>query len=76
MGNRRLGRKRLFSLEKKGQENPNRPAAGIAPAVVYSKISSSPQKKFMKLGSNKLCSACILSKSKQQKFSRLQHFRP
>ena len=39
MGNRRLGRKRLFSLEKKGQENPNRPAPGIAPAVVYSKSS-------------------------------------
>ena len=39
MGSRRLGRKRLFSLEKKGQENPNRPGPGMEPAVVYSKIS-------------------------------------
>ena len=39
MGSRRLGRKRLFSLEKRGQENPNRPGPGIADAVVYSKVS-------------------------------------
>jgi len=39
MGNRRLGRKRLYSLEKKGQESPNRPGPGIADAVVYSKVS-------------------------------------
>ena len=39
MGSRRLGRRRLFSLEKRGQENPNRPGAGIKDAVVYSKVS-------------------------------------
>jgi hypothetical protein len=39
MGSRRLGRKRLYSLEKRGQENPNRPGAGIEDAVVYSKVS-------------------------------------
>jgi len=39
MGNRRMGRKRLYSLEKRGQENPNRPGAGIKDAVVYSKVS-------------------------------------
>ncbi len=39
MGNRRIGRKRLYSLEKRGQENPNRPGPGIKDAVVYSKVS-------------------------------------
>ena len=39
MGSRRLGRKRLFSLEKKGQESPNRPGPGISGAVVSSKVS-------------------------------------
>jgi hypothetical protein len=39
MGNRRMGRQRLFSLEKKGKESTNRPGAGIADAVVYSKVS-------------------------------------
>ena len=39
MGSRRLGRRRLFSLEKRGQQNPNRPGPGIADAVVYSKVS-------------------------------------
>ena len=39
MGSRRLGRKRLFSLEKRGQESSNRPGPGIEDAVVYSKVS-------------------------------------
>ena len=39
MGNRRMGRQRLFSLEKKGKESPNRPGPGIEDAVVYSKVS-------------------------------------
>ena len=39
MGSRRLGRQRLYSLEKKGKESPNRPGPGIVDAVVYSKVS-------------------------------------
>jgi len=39
MGSRRLGRQRLFSLEKRGKESDNRPGPGIADAVVYSKVS-------------------------------------
>ena len=39
MGNRRMGRQRLFSLEKKGKESTNRPGPGIEDAVVYSKVS-------------------------------------
>lgn len=39
MGTRRLGRQRLFSLEKRGKESDNRPGPGIADAVVYSKVS-------------------------------------
>ena len=39
MGSRRLGRQRLYSLEKRGKESANRPGPGIADAVVYSKVS-------------------------------------
>jgi hypothetical protein len=35
MGNRRLGRKRLFSLEKKGQKVELGSGPGIADAVLY-----------------------------------------
>lgn len=35
MGSRRLGRKRLFSLEKKGQKIDLNSGPGIAPAILY-----------------------------------------
>ena len=36
---KRLGRQRLYSLEKKGKESINRPGPGISDAVVSSKVS-------------------------------------
>jgi hypothetical protein len=39
MGSRRLGRKRLYALEKLGQTNDNKPGPGIADAVVSSTVS-------------------------------------
>lgn len=36
---KRLGRQRLYSLEKKGKESTNRPGPGISDAVVSSKVS-------------------------------------
>lgn len=39
MGSRRIGRKRLYSLEKLGQTNDNTAGAGMADAIVSSKVS-------------------------------------
>ena len=35
MGSRRLGRRRLYSLEKKGQKIDLASGPGIAPAILY-----------------------------------------
>ena len=39
MGNRRIGRKRLYALEKLGQTNENTAGSGMADAIVSSKVS-------------------------------------
>tara|TARA_R110002020_G_scaffold100972_15_gene238373 strand:- start:12 stop:623 length:612 start_codon:yes stop_codon:yes gene_type:complete len=40
---KRLGRKRLYALEKKGQSNSNKPAAGMTDAIGHTKVSRDGQ---------------------------------
>ena len=44
MGSRRMGRKRLYALGKKGQTNPNAVAVGMADAVVSNTVRREGQR--------------------------------
>jgi len=61
---KRLGRKRLYALEKKGQSNSNKPGAGFTNAVGHTKVSRDGQQITTEitidLGTSKvaMCQSC------------------